>query len=180
MAVPNCPKTGPKSGPEKRAQTVPTGRVIKYPKKCALFCPARAGPGGGRATPPGHPPGGVKKAPSQTPHFGGSIVAIYVCSIPGRPKNGSQEGVPGGCPGGSPGGISGGKFPRPRGRPGAREFPAREISRARPGRPGRPGRGVARGWSQTGFQDLPQDRVSRGVSRGGSQDHLQDCLSVTT
>ena len=36
---------------------VPTGRVIKYPKKCALFCP----PGGGGEF---RPPGG-------TPHFRG-------------------------------------------------------------------------------------------------------------
>ena len=50
---------------------VPTGRVIKYPRKCALFCP----PGGPPGTPPGGVPGppfwGPKKAP-KTPLFRGS------------------------------------------------------------------------------------------------------------
>ena len=36
--------------PKKCPQTVPTGRVIKYPKKCALFAPP---PGAPRAWPPG-------------------------------------------------------------------------------------------------------------------------------
>jgi len=42
-------QTVPANCPEKSGQTVPTGRVIKYPKKCALFRP----PGPGR--PPGRP-----------------------------------------------------------------------------------------------------------------------------
>ena len=60
---PNCPKLAQNGGGEKRAQTVPTGRVIKYPKKCALFCP----PGG---SPGGEPPGRPKNAPRMGPFWG--------------------------------------------------------------------------------------------------------------
>ena len=48
---PQDPQNWPKIGPEKSQIFVPTGRVIKYPKKCALFCP----PGG----PPRGPPWGL-------------------------------------------------------------------------------------------------------------------------
>ena len=53
---PNCPKLSQNGGVEKVAQTVPTGRVIKYPKKCALFCPPGDPPGGQKCTPGGYPP----------------------------------------------------------------------------------------------------------------------------
>ena len=56
---PNCPKLAQNGGGEKRAQTVPTGRVIKYPKKCALFCP-----------PGGSPPGEAQKCTQNGPILG--------------------------------------------------------------------------------------------------------------
>ena len=52
---------------------VPTGRVIKYPKKCALFCPPR--PGGPNLAPRGDPPfSGVFR---KTPDLGGFHPRIY-------------------------------------------------------------------------------------------------------
>ena len=50
------PPPGPPRKPEKTVSAVPTGRVIKYPKKCALFAPpgargARAGTPGARGAP---------------------------------------------------------------------------------------------------------------------------------
>ena len=53
--IPNCPKLSQNGGVEKVSQTVPTGRVIKYPKKCALFSPP-GGPGGPKMHPPENPP----------------------------------------------------------------------------------------------------------------------------
>ena len=51
-----APKMGPKmgvpGGSKKRAQTVPTGRVIKYPPKCAFFGTPETGP---NPTPVGTP-----------------------------------------------------------------------------------------------------------------------------
>ena len=48
---------GPAGG-KKSPKTVPTGRVIKYPKKCALFCPpGPPGPRGPNRAPRGYPPG---------------------------------------------------------------------------------------------------------------------------
>ena len=84
------------------ANSVPTGRVIKYPTKCALFAP----PGGtplGRGV--GHPPGTSGRFRGGTPsmaengglgHFGGfpggswdppdSYYQIFVSGGPGGPK----------------------------------------------------------------------------------------------
>ena len=65
-------------GPEKRRQTVPTGRVIKYPKKCALF----AHPG----TPPGGVAPGTPKCTQFWTHSGGhQILIIVVQGVPGTP-----------------------------------------------------------------------------------------------
>ena len=65
-------------GPEKRRQTVPTGRVIKYPKKCALF----AHPG----TPPGGVAPGTPKCTQFWTHSGGhQILIIVVQGIPRTP-----------------------------------------------------------------------------------------------
>ena len=69
---------GGSRGPEKRRQTVPTGRVIKYPKKCALF----AHPG----TPPGGVAPGTPKCTQFWTHSGGhQILIIVVQGIPRTP-----------------------------------------------------------------------------------------------
>ena len=64
-------KSGEFSGPplskpfQKKSLSVPTGRVIKYPKKCAKFGP-----------PGGPPPGGVPGGGPGTPILGGSDTGI--------------------------------------------------------------------------------------------------------
>ena len=56
--------------------SVPTGRIIKYPKKCALFCPP--GPPGGPPGPPPGPPlkggprGGLRGGPRRVPRGRGA------------------------------------------------------------------------------------------------------------
>ena len=114
---------GVPGGPEKRDQTVPTGRVIKYPKKCALFCPP-----GGRA--PGGPPGGLFPYRGNTPPGTYKMIGKKAQKWPFLGPPGGPGGGPGGAPGAPPGGR--GKFP-----------PARAPGAA--GRPpaGGPGRGVA-------------------------------------
>ena len=94
------PKMGVPGGPPggKKFQIVPTGRVIKYPKKCALFCPPRSA-----APPGGHPNGGPQ---------GGSQ---YYKIIPFWPENGQiWARAPGGeiSPPGAPRGPRGGGAPR--------------------------------------------------------------------
>ena len=123
------PVSGPsRAGGENCPKTVPTGRVIKYPKKCALFCPPGA-PGGPPRGGPfwGHilyPPNtpinckilhkrvqkGVKKGPFLGPVFGPFL------GPPGAPRAG---GAPG--PGGPefPGGEILVSAPRAGGPPGA-------------------------------------------------------------
>ena len=126
---------GVPGGPEKRDQTVPTGRVIKYPKKCALFCP----PGG---RPPGRPSGGVFPYRGNTPilatnKYGkGPKMALFGASCGARPRG------PAGPPGRPPG--------------GGENFPAR----ARPGRRGPPGRGPRDGVSPRSYKQWP---VRRGL-----------------
>ncbi len=93
----------PGRGGQKRAKTVPTGRVIKYPNKCALFCPP-GGPGGappGKSAPRGYPP--------WTPLS--STNSIYISpkrALFWGPKKGPSGGAkkcpPGGPPRGGPGG----------------------------------------------------------------------------
>ena len=128
-----APYGGVPGGSEKRAQTVPTGRVIKYPKKCALFCPPGGSPpGGAKSAPPDGPPGrGVR------PPLGNTNTYIIA------PDWGPRRGLPGGAPGGArgaPGAPRGAPGPP---RPGA--APAGKFSPARdPGPGGLPG-GVARG-----------------------------------
>ena len=81
-----------KTGPEKVANSVPTGRVIKYPTKCALFgLPAGPAGPGGLATPlpggwsrprswggpgrlPGAPPAAAGLA-GQVAYIGGSCMS---------------------------------------------------------------------------------------------------------
>ena len=88
-----APYGGVPGGSEKRAQTVPTGRVIKYPKKCALFCPPGGSPPGGpKSAPPDGPPGrGVR------PPLGNTNTYIIA------PDWGPRRGLPGGAPGGARG-----------------------------------------------------------------------------
>ena len=101
------PKMGVPGGPprEKKFQIVPTGRVIKYPKKCALFCPPRC------AAPPGGPPDGGSQGGSQ-----------YYKIIPFWPENGQiwarapgGEISPPGAPRGPPGRGAPAGPPRPPG-----------------------------------------------------------------
>ena len=69
--IPPIPGLTPqKRGWKKVPQTVPTGRVIKYPKKCALFCP----PGAPRGR-PGRP---KKGTPPGTPKMGGQILYLII------------------------------------------------------------------------------------------------------
>ena len=49
---------------------VPTGRVIKYPRKCAHFCPPRGAPGGGPRDPPKRGVPGGSKWPLPGPLLG--------------------------------------------------------------------------------------------------------------
>ena len=107
------PQTGCPGGAQKLSQNfVPTGRVIKYPKKCALFCP----PGGPPGVPKGHPGGTpldphskpkvIKKRPKKGP-FWGSPRGVPRGASRGGPRGGSPGGPPGGPPGGAPGGPGG-------------------------------------------------------------------------
>ena len=123
-----------KRGPKKRPKTVPTGRVIKYPKKCALFGPPGppGGPRGATAHPGGTPPG---------PPISYSFVhilgqkGVQKGPFSGAPKKGppGPPGGPPGAPGRGAGNFPPGKFPGPRGGP--------------PGGPPRRGsRGVPMGW----------------------------------
>ena len=80
------PRGGPPRGGEKGAQTVPTGRVIKYPPKCALFRPPggppRGPPGAPRGPPGPGPPDWAPRIPSpggygwREPHHGVGRVII--------------------------------------------------------------------------------------------------------
>jgi len=118
MIPPGPPNWGPPGGPprgKKNQIFVPTGRVIKYPKKCALFCP----PGGPAPRGPGGPPGGTPPGDPLS-----NINIIYIWPQPGGPG-----GVPGGPPGG-PRGAPGG--PRAGGAPGG---PRGEIFPPRAGGP---------------------------------------------
>ena len=122
--VPGGPKKG---GKKKCPKTVPTGRIIKYPKKCALFGP----PGG----PPGPPQGGPKGHPFPWELFYPFSIKLFLyCPRIGpfwpilgppfwAPFWGPPEGGPGGArggPGGPPGNFR--KFSpgpgAPRGGPG--------------------------------------------------------------
>jgi len=120
MIPPGPPNWGPPGGPprgKKNQIFVPTGRVIKYPKKCALFCP----PGGPAPRGPGGPPGGTPPGDPLS-----NINIIYIWPQPGGPGGvpggppGGPRGAPGGPrAGGAPGGPRGGNFPPPgRGPPG--------------------------------------------------------------
>ena len=129
MIPPGPPNWGPPGGPPrgKKIQIfVPTGRVIKYPKKCALFCP----PGGPAPRGPGGPPGGTPPGDPLS-----NINIIYIWPQPGGPG-----GVPGGPPGG-PRGAPGG--PRAGGGPGGP--PGGNFPPPGPGAPGGPRRGVPEG-----------------------------------
>jgi len=158
MIPPGPPNWGPPGGPprgKKNQIFVPTGRVIKYPKKCALFCP----PGGPAPRGPGGPPGGTPPGDPLS-----NINIIYIWPQPGGPG-----GVPGGPPGG-PRGAPGG--PRAGGAPGG---PRGEIFPP-PGRgpPGGPGGGVPEG-SPEGYpawapdwpmlRSLPQVRTLPSVAQ---------------
>ena len=130
-------------GWKKRPQTVPTGRVIKYPKKCALFCP-----------PGGEPPGEPKSAPQEAPQKGGFLVQFDHLLAPKKAQKWPILGVPEGVPG------------RPRGaprapRPGPGNFPPPPPGEP-PGspRPGGPGGGPRRG-PRTGFRS-PYPEASDG------------------
>ena len=97
------PKWGSRGGPPggKKFQIVPTGRVIKYPKKCALFCPPAARPPQGGA--PGPPAGGSPGPPKMGPFW-----ALYILfSILQTPLLGVPAGVHFWAPGGP--GPPGGK-----------------------------------------------------------------------
>ena len=99
---------------------VPTGRVIKYPRKCALFCPPRG--------PPGTPlQGGSQGTPQNTPF---PILTTNKRAQKGVPKRPS----PGG-PGGPRGGAGGARAPPGRGG----KFPARAPGREGPRDPPRGG-----------------------------------------
>ena len=145
------PKLSQKRGWKKVAQTVPTGRVIKYPKKCALFPP----PGRSR---PGRLPGvagGCQKCTQLAPPKGGFLI-YNICL--GLPKwvdfggvFGAHFGAPGRLPGASPGGPA---RPGPA-RPGPGNFPGK-FSRPGPARPG----SLPGGWS---------GRLILGGSGGGSR-----------
>ena len=133
-------------GWKKRPQTVPTGRVIKYPKKCALFCPPGGRPGGAprggpRGGPQGGPQGGSPGPPKRGPN---NTKTIYI-----GPRSGPSRGGPGGVPGGVPGGPRGAPGGRPGGRgapgPGGGNFPRGIFPRAAPPPGGRPGREVSHG-----------------------------------
>ena len=100
------PKMGPKmgvpGGSKKRAQTVPTGRVIKYPKKCALFAPPRGGPRGA--------PRGAQKGHPRGPPW--EYRNIYIWPPKWAPKWAPKWG-PGGAPRGPPAGAPGRPGPGP-------------------------------------------------------------------
>jgi len=175
MIPPGPPNWGPPGGPprgKKNQIFVPTGRVIKYPKKCALFCP----PGGPAPRGPGGPLGGTPPGDPLS-----NINIIYIWPQPGGPG-----GVPGGPPGG-PRGAPGG--PRAGGAPGG---PRGEIFPP-PGRgpPGGPRRGVPEG-SPEGYpawapdwpmlRSLPQVRtlpVGRSMHQGlrSANPRAGGCLS---
>ena len=146
---PRIPPSWPLSRGGKKVQIfVPTGRVIKYPKKCALFAPRgpggapggpRGAPGGTPRTPPGElendmekapkslflggPQGGPRGAPGGAP--GGP---------PGGPGPGGPRGAPGGPPGGPPGGLRGASSR------GLRDLSGAEMRQKSPGYPTPPGR----------------------------------------
>ena len=124
------PKMGVPGGPPggKKFQIVPTGRVIKYPKKCALFCPPRcAAPPGGR--PNGGPQGGLSNTNKygfgpETAKFGPVRpgAKFRPPGRPGAPRGGGAPRAPappGGPPrGGPPGGVpEGGPEGVPKGGP---------------------------------------------------------------
>ena len=140
------PKMGVPGGPprEKKFQIVPTGRVIKYPKKCALFAPpARGGPRGGPRGPPGRAPG-----PPGTPP-------------PGR-------GVPRGPPGEpsrAPRGWGGArKCPRPSSQPPGEVQMRAAALRLRADRPS-PGPGESAGLDGTPWGEGRAARVDAGPRR---------------
>ena len=128
---------------EKSQIFVPTGRVIKYPKKCALFCP------------PGAPPGAPPWGPPWGPPFVNKIIIYW----PGwAPKWGSRRGprgAPGGPPARGPPGPPGARGPRG-GAPG-------------PGGPGPgPGRGTHLGVLRTNAIRLaPDGSMHQGLPQMG-------------
>ena len=162
---PKWPKMGVFRDPEKGGQTVPTGRVIKYPKKCALFAP------------PGNPPrGGVpgcQNAPNSGPLLGGSIGKYNVqvvrraahSGLPGprfrvrfSARFGTRRGTP---PGTRISGISG--FPEfPPGRDPAPDPPSRGVSQG--GRLGPDLAGCSRSYNHSTASSTPAVavRVSYG------------------
>ena len=103
-----CPGAPP--GGKKVQIFVPTGRVIKYPKKCALFGPPGGTPRGPQVGyPPGIPPSNSKNrlfGPKMGPFLG-----------PWRGPGGGPGGRPGGGPAGGPRGAPGGARGAPRGGP---------------------------------------------------------------
>ena len=85
--------------------SVPTGRIIKYPKKCALFCPPGP-PGTPPDTPPGTPlPGGVSRGVSGGSPGGPGVRGVWgvppryppatrrlTAQMPMRPSRGALDG----------------------------------------------------------------------------------------
>ena len=168
-------------------RSVPTGRVIKYPKKCAFFRPGAARRGRPRDPPPGGPgrgswPGGPfwgGPGPGGPPPPDPPILAFISSSagprrasqghfgglegvLAGRAHfGGSGGGVPGrACPGADFGGSRTGGVPGP-----ARPAPRRpRRPGAGPG-PGTGGRGGA-GGGDGGVPGQSGPRRTRGAPRG--------------
>ena len=121
------PKWGSRGGPPggKKFQIVPTGRVIKYPKKCALFCP------------PGVPgPRGPKSAPRAGPPKRGVLISKYSNIGPKKGPFWGSRGAPAGGSRGAPGRPPGAPGPGPPpGAPGPRAAPPGGVPAGGPGRP---------------------------------------------
>ena len=144
--VPGGPKKG---GKKKCPKTVPTGRIIKYPKKCALFGP----PGG----PPGPPQGGPKGHPFPWELFYPFSIKLFLyCPRIGPfwPILGPPFWAPfWGPPEGGPGGARGG----PGGPPG-------NFRKFSPG-PGAPPGGSRRGVPEGGLSGVPANDATNGLGR---------------
>ena len=150
-------------GPKIVQNFVPTGRVIKYPKKCALFCPPPGGapPGGSKSALLWDPPGApkryinlIQKGPDMAQNGG-----------PGRGPREGPRGAPGGPPGGpgrggppgGPGGPRGGPGGAPRGPPfwGVRRGVQKGVPGGSQGGPKRGGFGAPGGAKMHTFPRNP-------------------------